>query len=519
MNISPDKIIKQLLEYTRKLNGRKKILVISVVAGIFVLVIVMALILNNPRYEILYSGLSADEAAKIVVRLNEMGVDSKLESNGTILVPKEQEAQLKMTLSAEGYPQSTLNYDIFSNNSSYMTTDYEKKKYLLFQLQNRLQDAIKTIDVVDNAIVTISLPEEDSFVLKEDQVPATASVVLELAGNVQLNNKQIKGIGELVAKSVPGLESENVAIVDSSGNILNNQYSDGSEGITYTKLDLEKNISQVLENKINQLLQPIFGANAVRVSVNATVDINKSHSEQTTYTPIVDNSGIITQQELYQDSVDGQSNVGGVPGTGSNTGVAVYPQAGNTTGTGTGTSSSSTNYLVNQLKQQVERNGYEITDISAAVLINTDSLSRDQVNTYKEMVAFASGTSVDKVVIANAKFMSGNTPIESEELLFNLTRTQLILIGASALFLILLLVSFMLIKRKRKKIKAKKSEDEFDQAFWSEEAEKGFPGEIILNETREQGLKKQIQEFSVSNPDIVAQLLRTWLKEDEGNYE
>jgi flagellar biosynthesis/type III secretory pathway M-ring protein FliF/YscJ len=37
---------------------------------------------------------------------------------------------------------------------------------------------------------------------------------------------------------------------------------------------------------------------------------------------------------------------------------------------------------------------------------------------------------------------------------------------------------------------------------------------IVLNETREQGLKRQIREFSKTNPDIVAQLIRTWLKEE-----
>jgi flagellar biosynthesis/type III secretory pathway M-ring protein FliF/YscJ len=45
------------------------------------------------------------------------------------------------------------------------------------------------------------------------------------------------------------------------------------------------------------------------------------------------------------------------------------------------------------------------------------------------------------------------------------------------------------------------------------------PGGIVFNETREQGLKKQIKELSSSNPDIVAQLLRTWIKEGEDDNE
>jgi flagellar biosynthesis/type III secretory pathway M-ring protein FliF/YscJ len=42
-----------------------------------------------------------------------------------------------------------------------------------------------------------------------------------------------------------------------------------------------------------------------------------------------------------------------------------------------------------------------------------------------------------------------------------------------------------------------------------------MPEEIILTETREQALKRQIKEFSANNPEMVAQLLRIWIKEDE----
>ena len=43
--------------------------------------------------------------------------------------------------------------------------------------------------------------------------------------------------------------------------------------------------------------------------------------------------------------------------------------------------------------------------------------------------------------------------------------------------------------------------------------------EIILNETKEQSMKKQIKDFSAGSPDIVAQLIRTWIKEDYDNNE
>jgi flagellar biosynthesis/type III secretory pathway M-ring protein FliF/YscJ len=41
-----------------------------------------------------------------------------------------------------------------------------------------------------------------------------------------------------------------------------------------------------------------------------------------------------------------------------------------------------------------------------------------------------------------------------------------------------------------------------------------LPSEIVLNETREQALKRQVKEFTAGNPEIVAQLIRSWMKEE-----
>ncbi len=518
MDVTPDKMIKQLADYIKSLSKKKKTIVFGAIAGIIVTVVLVAILINSLGYVTLYSGLSSSEAGEIVVRLNELGVESKLESDGTILVPKDQEAQLKMTLATEGYPQSTLNYDIFSTNSGYMTTDYEKKQYLLFQLQNRLQDAIMTLDSVENAIVTISLPEEDSYVLSEDEVPATASVVLDLEGNVELNSSQINGIEELVAKSVTGLDGENVAIVDSNGNILNEKSDDGTGSTSYTRLDLESSISQELEDKISALFQSIYGSDAVRVAVSATVDIRKSVSEETTYTPVVDDSGVVSNQDVSQEYTSDGTTSGGTVGTDSNTGVTVYEEVDEGEDTGVISSNSSTDYLVNSLIEQIERDGYEIQSISAAVLINTTTLTQDQISTYKEMVAAASGISADNINIAGTQFASAEeTTAPTDTAAAGLSMIQLILIAAGGLLLLILLLAFILIRKKRKK--SQSSQGGRNPKIKIETNYADVPSEIVISETREQGLKRQVQELSSSNPDIVAQLLRTWIKEDEDGYE
>ena len=110
--------------------GKKKIIIIlSLVAVALIVGIVGAVLLNRKPFTVLYSGLDASEAGKIKEMLDDMGVESKVQGTGTILVPEEQADELRIELAAQGYPKTGLNYDIFSNSSSLGTTDLERRTY------------------------------------------------------------------------------------------------------------------------------------------------------------------------------------------------------------------------------------------------------------------------------------------------------------------------------------------------------------------------------------------------------
>ncbi len=519
MKLQFEKVFSRITQAFGKKNKKTKVAVITLIVAFFAVCVIAAVLMNSGEYVELYNGLSSSEAGEVAAQLSEMDTDFRVQSDGSILVPKEQESTLKMTLAEKGYPQSTLNYDIFTGNSSFMTTDYEKREYLLFQLQNRLQDAITTLDSIESAIVTISLPEEDSFVLQEDKTPATASVVLNLETGAELTSEQVKGIETLVSRSVPDLANENVVLVDGKGNILNDQVSDDADSSGYTRLDLESTINQTLESKITKILEPVFGLGSIRVAVNASVEINKSVSEETTYTPTVEDGGVISKQSKTKSSGSTQT-AEGTPGTDTNSEVPTYPQADDASGSQSNSESTDTEYLVNQLREQVEHDGYEIKDISAAVLVNSKELSEEQTQILREMVASSSGISVEKITLTNAEFALGNSSAsfgnEEEE---SDNRQILLYVGIGVGALLILIAGILLVTKKSKK---KEDEEEEETGVYSPKIRarvEQMPGEIVLNETREQGLKKQIREFTSSSPEVVAQLIRTWLKEGEDDDE
>ncbi|MDP4163989.1 MAG: flagellar M-ring protein FliF, partial [Bacillota bacterium] len=104
MNFTPAAILKQITEFWNKQNRKTKTIIISAGVIVIVIAIVASVLLNNKPYDVLYRGLSSSEGAEILTKLEGMSVDAKVESDGTIRVPSDKVAKLKMQLASEGYP-------------------------------------------------------------------------------------------------------------------------------------------------------------------------------------------------------------------------------------------------------------------------------------------------------------------------------------------------------------------------------------------------------------------------------
>lgn len=555
MKFSISENAKQLADFYKKL-GKTTIIAIFSILGIVVAgAILITVIMNNGKYAELYTGLSTAEAAEIYSLLEEMAVDVKVEDEDTILVPTDDVATLKMQLAVEGYPKSALSYDIFTEQSSLLTTDYEKKQLLIFQLQERIQESVKTLQGVNDVIVTLSIPEDNSYVLKDDEVPTTASVILKMNGSTSLSSSQINGIENLVANSVTGLENENVVIIDGEGVQLNSKDKDSS-GVdsAFVKVETANIINDVYEKRIRDFLKPILGENGMSVAVNVVVDFDVVSSEETIYTPVIGENGIISWVERTGTTKTDES--------GTDTNTPIYTEtsddtsddtsvdvstdvsddtSGETSSSETSSGSSTSNesfsaeYLVNQLVRIIQDNGGNITDVSVALIINSSELSEENIEKYKELVAFSTGISTEKVTIKSAEFLAveasdpftvsnGETSVETGSIVGmfqSMGVTGIILIASILLllaFLVLMVLSLLKMKKKMRKIISTgnfSDSDVDEKTSIKKPRQEDMPGEIVLNETREQALKRQIKEFSFGNPETVAQLLRVWMKEDE----
>ena len=90
-------------------------------------------------------------------------------------------------------------------------------------MQGELSRTISRINGIIAARVHIVMPEKSLF--KEDEKDPTAAIYIKSFRGQSLSQKQIKGITHLVSRSVPGLKSEHIAIINQDGSMLTKEES------------------------------------------------------------------------------------------------------------------------------------------------------------------------------------------------------------------------------------------------------------------------------------------------------
>ena len=544
-----------------KLSSRTKKLAIITISAILIFSVAAAILLNNRGYEVLFTGLNEQEASEIIGKLQESAIDYKYENDGTILVPAEQEQKLKAQLVYEGYPKSGFTYNIFKDNIDLMTTDFEKNNYKLFELQDRIGSTISLFDGVKDAKVTIALGEDRKYVLdSKNATDTSASVVVIMKDGGSPTPEQVKGIQRLVSKSIPQLDIDNVAVLDGEGNDVSVAPSLQSD-LNQLRADFERQLENSVKAKVANVLAPFYGEENVKVSVKAQIDMNKKiretinyfqpdSSAQTQTAPVTAaegekgnaqteaaageiKRGIPSRESINQEVIrDGQAT-GGVPGTETNSDIPIYGQLelnGNETQI---INQNEIDYLVDQIKEQTQIDAGMIEDLTVSVSINTrnneTSVTEEEL---LKLVGNASGIApekrADKISVVRGEFYDPNAGLGDGITPDN--QNQIYIIAAAALaILIALIVTLLLLRRKKKKSKlAEKKIPKEDAAAVERliqvmEMPKG-PGvedirDNLINIKNEKSLELRgnIREFAEDNPEISAQLLKSWLKGGDNN--
>lgn len=537
MNEKIQKTITTVKEYWGRQTKKTKGIYIGGLALVLVIAIVAVVLLNKKDYVVLYEGLDTSEAAEIVQLIEESGYECTLRSGGTIVVPKGTEDKIAMNLAMQKYPKSSINYDTYITNVGMFTTESEKRQYERIAAEERLSAILSSFEGVRDAVATLTIPEKKNTVIEAYKQEPSANAVIYLEDDVKLTNEQIEGMTYLI--TTYGIKKENITLVDNYGALLLAEDTPADVVAEETrKLKFKNDLEDQIREKIEALLIPAYGEDGFSAAVNMVLNFDSKVSEDTVYTPSTnDERGMLQHTDASQASGYATAD-GGVQGVETNA-DDTYPE-GTTNGNGQWTENSVSNtYLVNTYKEQVEKAGYVIDGLSISVVIYTDYLPDTTRQNLVNLVANAGtvnpAVAQDVVTVTNLQKTPDTVDASAQTFIFGLTLSQLVILGAILLGILLILIIILVSLR----TSAKRKRREFEKTILAQHApaegeplidsffslsDEGSPSVDIpsLNadtgvETKETIIRRELTDFARTSPEIVAQLLRSWVHEEEEN--
>jgi flagellar M-ring protein FliF len=272
---SPASAQQQLTGLVARLSAGQKALLAGVALASVVAIALLVSVVNRPSLGILFSNLAPEDAGTIVEKLRERKIDYELQDGGrSILVPQNSIYDLRLSLAGEGLPHSSVvGYEIF-DRTNLGVSDFVQKVNYRRALEGELARTILQLNEVEGARVHLVMPARALF--KEDEHPATASVVLKLRSGHRLSEGSVQGIANLVSASVEGMESRNVTIVDSRGALLSSRQDEGTmASLSTSQLEMQQKVEQHLARKAQTLLEGAVGAGNAIVQVAAELDFRQ----------------------------------------------------------------------------------------------------------------------------------------------------------------------------------------------------------------------------------------------------
>lgn len=328
---------------------------------------------TQPDHQVLFTGLSAEDAGEIANKLKEKKIPFRLTHNGTtLLVPSEQVYDLRLSLAAEGLPKGGgIGFEVF-DRQNIGVTDFVQRLNYQRALQGELSRTIKQIKEVEQVRVHIATPRESLFV--EEQKKPTASVFVKTRAGMTLNASQVEGIIHLVASAVEGLEPDHISIVDMSGKVLSKRANNSPIGqLTTTQLDYQQNVEEGLRKKVQGMLEEVLGPGKAIARISTEIDFQQVVVTEEKFDP---NAVLRSEQRNVEKPSSETKFAGARQETGSESKVApTTPSPQPWAMTLMERQNEIRNYEISKVNKQIKSPVGGIKKVSAAVVID---------GTYKE---------------------------------------------------------------------------------------------------------------------------------------
>ncbi|EDY84351.1 flagellar M-ring protein FliF [Verrucomicrobiia bacterium DG1235] len=313
----------QFKEIWQSLGANQRISLI-LASGLVVLAMIgMMIWAAQPDMQLLYGKLSAEEAGKIVAKLEQKGVAFETGSGGnSIYVEASQVHRIRMELATEGIPAggSGPGFELF-DEGSFGISDFVQRTNFLRAVQGELARTISQFDGVESARVMVVMPENRLLASREGQDRPTASVFVDGGG---LSTGTVNSIRHLVANAIQRLSINDVVVVDSMGTVLSEELrSDGiGSGISNDVIKYRKSLENYFTGKVQSMLDRVLGPNQSEVRVAVDIETASVQTTEKTFDPESQVARSTVSDEDSQVERETSGEGAGATGVSSNTPAA-----------------------------------------------------------------------------------------------------------------------------------------------------------------------------------------------------
>lgn len=447
--------IQSIISNLRAFGVRRLAMLAGIAALVMAVIGIGSVYLNRPAYETLYVGLDRSDVNQIGLVLGEAGIGFDVGSDGTsVLVPAGTTAQARMLLAEKGLPTSAnAGYELFDNVGSLGLTSFMQQITRVRALEGEIARTIQSIAGIKAARVHIVMSERANF--RRDEQQPSASVVIRYSGIDA--EKSAMSIRHLVAAAVPGLSADKVTVLDSNGNLLA-AGDDPSNTSAARTLGVEQTVEAQIGDNIRRALTPYLGPDNFRASVKADVNTDTRQTEETIFDP---ESRVERSVQSVRANENSNQRQASTPASVEQN----LPETQATSTDGPQTTSANdrkeeiTNYEINSKKIATVSNGYSVTKMSIAVVVNQQRLmtilGKDatpeqiakRVADIQKMVASATGFDDkrgDIIDVSAVEFIDGldGEPIEQPGIMASIGTHAGTMINAGAFIVVVFLVAF-----------------------------------------------------------------------------
>jgi flagellar M-ring protein FliF len=396
------------------LENKRLVIIVAAAAGVLLLIAIFFAVQNGGKkepgdapitkdQETLATVNSIGKAIEIQALLARQGIHLNQVNEGEKATLKFEKGATKkerdralITLVQSGLMDKNVGLESFDKGD--LTASREEKRIKLIRSQQgELARLIKKIDPIEDAAVSIAIPEQTLF--KSDEKPISASVQVTLPVGSMLNRNQVRAISNLMVGSIQGLEPSRLAISDTNGNTYSSVLDLGSE--LESKLQEQDNY---MKQKVAAQLDRLVGAGNYVVTVSTEL---RQAPKETMVQEFNPQGAVVSSKQSFNENLNTSGNGLGAGGPAS----SMLPNGLSAGFSGGG--SLGKDYL---------RNGVEVTynnsktqwmetqpvgmleDISIAVTIDSSHFPQMSMNELQVLLAHAASPKVkpEKVTIAKS---------------------------------------------------------------------------------------------------------------------